>query len=122
MLEAYVAPLVASRAAAAGALAYLRGIDWRLVDGFRDRHSEITADVLLLWGEDDPTFPVTRAEAMAHQFRHLAGFVRIAGASLLPHEEQPDLVSAALIAFARPATDQPATTSRSAVNSGPAAS
>lgn len=100
VIDAYLRPLIQSKPAAAGALAYLRGIDWALVDGLARRHCAIEAAVLLLWGEDDPTFPIACGKAMAAQFRTPARFVRIPGTSLLPHEERPDVVAAELIAFA----------------------
>lgn len=100
VLDAYVQPLVASRSATAGALAYLRGVDWALLDTLEERHRDIAAETLFLWGEDDPTFPVDQAEAMLKQFRGAPRFVRIAGASLLPHEEHPALVGEQMLAFA----------------------
>lgn len=98
-LGPYLEPLLASRARLAGMLGYLRGIEWPAVDGLRDGHARIQAPVLLLWGEDDVTFPVALAERMTPQFGGPARFVRIARAALLPHEEQPAAVLEALLPF-----------------------
>lgn len=98
-LAPYVAPIVASARRADGMLRYLRGIEWEAVDGLRTRHASIQAPVLLLWGEDDHTFPAARGEAMASQFGGSARFVRIPRASLMPHEERPDVVLAHLVPF-----------------------
>jgi pimeloyl-ACP methyl ester carboxylesterase len=49
-----------------------------------------------LWGEEDPTFPLQRALDMAKQFEPAAQIVVIAGAKLLPHEDQPARVLASL--------------------------
>ena len=60
---------------------------------------EIRCPVLLLWGEDDVTFPVALAEPMAAQFGGPTTFVRIPHASLMPHEERPEAVLASLLPF-----------------------
>jgi pimeloyl-ACP methyl ester carboxylesterase len=83
----------------AGMLLYLRGPEWSTVDALRARHAEIECPTLLLWGEDDVTFPVDRAEAMRAQFGGPTTFVRIPHAALMPHEERPDAVLASLLPF-----------------------
>jgi len=98
-LEPYLDPLVASPHRMEGMLRYLRGAEWTAVDDLRRRHAEIRVPVLLLWGEDDRTFPVAQAEPMARQFGGPVRFVRIAHASLMPHEERPDAVLAELLPF-----------------------
>lgn len=98
-LGPYIAPLLLSRERMAGVLAYLRGAEWDVVDRFADDHARIRAESLFLWGEDDRTFPVSRAEPMCAQMRARSRFVRIANASLMPHEEQPAAVLRHLIPF-----------------------
>ena len=98
-LAPYVDYLVADKERMFGAIAYLRGIDWAVVDDLPRYHGAITAPVLLLWGEDDHTFPVQQGEAMSGQFAGPTRFVRIPGASLLPHEEQPERVLEHLLPF-----------------------
>lgn len=100
-LAPYIEPLLASPQRMAGALKYLRGIQWEVVDGMRQAHSKIKADTLVLWGEDDRTFPVKMAEEMCGQMQAQTTFVRIAGASLMPHEEKPDAVLKHLVPFLR---------------------
>ena len=95
----YVNPLITSSKRMAGALGYLRGIEWGVVDAMRQNHSLIRADTLLLWGEDDQTFPVELAEEMSRQFNARTTFVRIKNASLLPHEERPEVVLRHLLLF-----------------------
>lgn len=97
--ERFVAPLLVSRRRMEGSLHYLRGIGWDVVDGLRAVHARLAGPVLLVWGEDDPTFPVALGRAMATQFPGGAGFVPIARAALLPHEERPEPVLRALIEF-----------------------
>jgi pimeloyl-ACP methyl ester carboxylesterase len=62
----------------------LPGSKWEAVDALRMRHAQLTCSVLLLWGEDDVTFPVARAESMQTQLGGPATFVRIPRAPLLP--------------------------------------
>jgi pimeloyl-ACP methyl ester carboxylesterase len=98
-LERYVDPLVASPRRMEGMLRYLRGAEWDAVDALRERHARIRVPALLLWGEDDRTFPAALAEPMAKQFGGPVRFVRIPHASLMPHEERPDAVLAELLPF-----------------------
>ncbi len=100
----YVNPLIESPRRMAGALGYLRGIDWRVVDAMRHTHSLIRADTLFLWGEDDRTFPVELAEEMRSQMGARATFVRVKNASLMPHEERPDVVLKHMLPFLNGAT------------------
>ncbi len=60
-LDCFVAPLVGSARRVEGVMRYLRGIDWRLIDGLADRHRELAHGVLLVWGARDTVFPVTHA-------------------------------------------------------------
>ena len=98
-LEPYVKPLITSAKRMAGALGYLDGIDWEVVDRMRQAHSEIQAETLFLWGEDDKTFPVQLAEEMCSQMKTQTTFVRIKKASLMPHEEKPEIVLKHLVPF-----------------------
>lgn len=101
--ERFVAPLLREPRALAGALRYLGGIEWPVLDALREGHARITAPVLLVWGEDDAIFPVADARPMTSQFPD-ARFVTIPGAALMPHEERPQAVLDALEAFLGTAT------------------
>ena len=98
-LAPYLDPVLSSSQRMTGMLRYLRGPEWEAVDALRTRHAQIHCPVLLLWGEDDVTFPVALAEPMAAQFGGPTKFVRIPHASLMPHEERPDVVLASLLPF-----------------------
>jgi haloalkane dehalogenase len=98
-INPYVKPLITSSKRMAGALGYLRGIEWEVVDEMREGHAKIKAETLILWGEDDQTFPVRMAEEMCCQLNAHTTFVRISNASLLPHEEKPDIVLKHLVPF-----------------------
>lgn len=94
-----VVPLMASARRAEGAIRYLLGIDWETVDGLQAIHARLDVSTLLIWGEEDPTFPLDRARRMADEFAFCPKFVVIKGARLLPHEEAPEAVLCALVAF-----------------------
>ncbi len=68
-LAPYVQPLVTSQRRMQGMLGYLLGVEWDVVDGLREGHGQIKADTLLLWGEDDRTFPLAGAREICAQLR-----------------------------------------------------
>lgn len=86
-LGPYLDPVISSSRRMAGFLGYLRGIEWDVIDQLRDLHSEIKADTLFLWGENDRTFPIELARDMLSQFEGSATLIALAG-SVLPHEER----------------------------------
>ncbi len=94
----FAARYVDSATATTGMLRYLAGFYWDSVDALRQRHAELAMPVLLLWGEDDPTFPVALAREMARQIPH-GRFVAVAGAKLLVQEEKPEVVTRAALEF-----------------------
>ena len=94
----FIAPYIASAKRTDGMRRYLAGLYWDTVDAFQQRHAELRMPVLLLWGEDDPTFPAPLAREMATQITG-ARFAGIADAKLLVHEEQPARVIELLLPF-----------------------
>ncbi|MEL6862979.1 MAG: alpha/beta hydrolase [Bacteroidota bacterium] len=94
----YLQPLIKKAKRAQGALNYLRGFDWKIVDEFGSRHKDLEMDILFLWGADDKTFPLAEAEKMMPQFKQ-AQLVPISKASLLPHEEKPQEIIEHLVPF-----------------------
>ncbi len=97
-LDPYVGPVTRSKRRMQGLLNYLVGIDWSVVDELPDIHSRIKADTLLLWGEEDKTFPAALARDMLPQFGGRAALTSISG-SLLPHEETPARVLQCITEF-----------------------
>jgi pimeloyl-ACP methyl ester carboxylesterase len=96
--EHVVAPLVRSAQRRDGLRRYLIGAQWGPVDALAHEHARLTMPVRLIWGADDPTFPVALARSMATQFPD-AQIVEITGARLLVHEEKPAEVARALTSF-----------------------
>lgn len=97
--ELFVRPIAAERRRASGICRYLAALDWQENDEFAVRHREIACPVCLIWGADDPTFPLIRARELAQQFPHCVGLHVIERAKLFVHEERPDEVNAALLPF-----------------------
>ena len=90
-----VEPLVQSAERRDGMRRYLIGAQWQPVDDLAREHSRLTMPVRLIWGADDPTFPLPLARATLPQFPR-ADLVEIAGARLLAHEERPVEVARAV--------------------------
>jgi pimeloyl-ACP methyl ester carboxylesterase len=90
-----VQPMIDSPRRQQGMLRYLRGIDWSVVDGLKDVHTRLSMPVQLIWGADDPTFPLARARQMLPQFPR-ANLIEVPATRLLVHEERPDAVADAI--------------------------
>lgn len=81
-----------------------RAAQIRLIHSFERRfltelagiHSRIAAPVRLVWGDQDPFFPVEQARRMVSSFPD-ASLVEIRGAGLFCHEESPERVAEALL-------------------------
>lgn len=98
-LDCYLVPLKDSKHNMFGMLGYLKGIEWSVVDSFKESHAQIKAKTLLIWGENDLTFPINLAEKMVSQFAPTCKLVKIPKASLMPHEEKPAEVIQAVLPF-----------------------
>ena len=98
-LGPYLDPLKNSYHKTKGAFKFLKGIDWKIIDGFKKTHKNIQAKVCLIWGEDDNTFPIHLGRNMAQQFNGYCDFHAISKASLMPHEEKPEEVLEIVQAF-----------------------
>jgi haloalkane dehalogenase len=97
--EHVIEPLIRSPRRRAGMRHYLLGAKWGPVDALARDHARLTMPVRLVWGADDPTFPIAIARQMLSQLPR-ADLVEIPGARLLVHEEKPaDVVRAAVELF-----------------------
>lgn len=96
--EEFIAPIINSPRRREGIRRYLLGAQWGPVDELRHLHRQLTMPVRLVWGTEDPTFPLGRAREMLDQIPN-ADLVEVPGARLLPHEERPDAVVAAVADF-----------------------
>ncbi|MEY2933255.1 MAG: hypothetical protein RL033_4004, partial [Pseudomonadota bacterium] len=78
-----------------GAARFLRAFDYAAVDALHEVHRRIRAPVHLIWGEDDPTFPVRLLDRLARSLPTLASVQRLRG-KLLVHDEQPAAYAAVI--------------------------
>ena len=99
--DLFIKPLVESKTRLEGHVRFLQGWDFDLLDQMAQLHRNITAPVALFWGENDPTFPIERAEEMSGQFPNSSGVTRIPLAQLFVQEERADLLSGELLQFYR---------------------
>lgn len=67
-------------------------LDWRELDLLAEAHRAIVAPVWLVWGEDDPTFPLEHAREMSVGFPDLRGIAVVPRARLYVHLDQPQAV------------------------------
>lgn len=94
----YIRPLLQSTHKAKGATKFLVGCDLSIIDTMEKSHADIEANVLLLWGKNDPTFPVNEGRKMIRQFRKCK-FVEIEKAGLMPHEERSIQIANEVLKF-----------------------
>lgn len=85
----FVAPLLADGPAGDGQMQLLRTLEKEHIAQLRDIHGRIRVPVLLIWGEDDPFFPLDRARPMLGQLGGGARLEIIPGAKLFAHEDHP---------------------------------
>jgi pimeloyl-ACP methyl ester carboxylesterase len=99
----FVDPLVSDAKVADGHMRLVRSLDWADVDALVDVHARIRAKVQLVWGAEDPFFPLPVAEKMAPQFAGGAELRVIPRAKLFAHEDHPDAFAAHVAPFLRAA-------------------
>lgn len=78
-----------------GARRFLRAFDYAGVDALPEVHRRIRAPVHLIWGEDDPTFPVRLLPELTRSLATLSSVRRMSG-KLLVHDEQPGAYAVAI--------------------------
>ena len=79
---------------AAGRL--IKSFDRKYVRALADIHRRITVPVRLVWGEDDPFFPLAWTQEMVHTFPH-ATLEVVPKGKLFVHEEFPTEVAQAIL-------------------------
>jgi pimeloyl-ACP methyl ester carboxylesterase len=80
----------------AAAVKVLRSFDMKYVTDLAAIHARLDVPVQLVWGDQDPFFPVERAKAMFAEFPD-ARIDVVEGAGLFCHEERPADVARALL-------------------------
>jgi haloalkane dehalogenase len=94
--EFFLQPLHTSRERRDAAVRVLRSFDMRLIDELVEVHRRIDVPVHLVWGDQDPFFPVEWAREMVETFPD-ARIDVVEGAGLFSHEERPADVARALL-------------------------
>lgn len=86
----FLDPLLASPRRLAGAMAMGASIKPRDFDAVAEAHPRITAPVKLVWGAQDPWFPLKHCRGMLEQFGGRTDLVVVPRGKLLVHEELPE--------------------------------
>jgi haloalkane dehalogenase len=94
--EFFLRPLHDIPARRTAAIRVLRTFHGRYVTELADVHRRIDVPVQMVWGDQDPFFPLPWAEEMVGTFRDAKLHV-VKGAGLFSHEERPAEVAAALL-------------------------
>ena len=94
--EFFLQPLHTDLQRRDAAVRVLRTFDERYVRDLADLHRRITVPVQMVWGDQDPFFPVARARDMVETFPDARLHV-VPGAGLFAHEERPADVAQALL-------------------------
>ncbi len=85
--ELFVEPLIREPAVARGQMRLLKSLHKDSMRGMIEAHRAIEVPVQLIWGSEDPFFPIEKARAMASQFGGPVSFETIVGAKVFPHED-----------------------------------
>lgn len=94
--EFFLRPIATDSDRRRAAIALLDSFDREHVAELGPLHEKIDEPVALVWGENDPFFPVDRAREMVSTFADAELHV-IEDTRLFPHEERPEEVAAALL-------------------------
>ncbi len=90
LAQTYLEPLTTSKRAYRGATMLLDGLHVSDFDALEQAHRQISAPVKLIWGVEDPWFPLEDCRQMMGSFAGPVELVEIKGARLLIHEEHPE--------------------------------
>lgn len=97
--QLFIAPMLKSEQARLGQRRLLRDFDWPLLDGLAEIHTRIHAPTKLIWGGQDPYFPVHKLEATLPQYAGGASLSVIPQGKLFVHEEYPEQFARETLAF-----------------------
>ena len=94
--EFFFRPLHEIPARRNAAAALLKSFQMSDVTGLTDVHRRLDVPVQLVWGDQDPFFPIARAREMVHEFQD-AQLAVLEDVGLFSHEESPAAVAEALL-------------------------
>lgn len=88
--ELFIQPMLASDRAAWAQLSLLTTLHKGTMAALERAHPRVRVPVQLIWGSDDPFFPIEKAKRMAPQLGGPVTFETIPGAKLFPHEDHAE--------------------------------
>ncbi|MFN3197678.1 MAG: alpha/beta fold hydrolase [Bradymonadia bacterium] len=97
--DRFVTPLLTDDRVYLGQLLLAGGLNDGVLGRLEQIHSEMTAPVLMLWGNADPWFPLKLARGMMSQFPGGAELVEFEGGKLFVHEEFADTFAEHTVQF-----------------------
>lgn len=86
----FIAPLERSPRLAYGQRRLIKTFDWSVIDELALVHAKISAPVKLIWGAQDPYFPLEKLRPTVDQFGGGATLTVLDPGKLFVHEERPD--------------------------------
>jgi len=95
--DLFVAPLSAAPDRISSLAQFLVQMKFLRLDRFAELHGKLTMPVSFVWGAADPTFPESRARAMAAQFPSVACFHSLPLGKLFLQEEFPEQLAASTL-------------------------
>jgi pimeloyl-ACP methyl ester carboxylesterase len=98
-VESFVSPIVNDTRKRDGLIAYLNGIDWRVVDRLHEIQAKITQPTAMIRGVRDRIFPAELVRAASSSFPHKVSFYEVAEAGFLALEERPQEIAHAIRDF-----------------------
>jgi pimeloyl-ACP methyl ester carboxylesterase len=87
-----------SKRAIQGHARLMQQFDWSVIDHLRDTQARIAAPVKLIWGADDPFFPVSKLKPTLSHYAGEVSLALIEKGKLFAHDEHPEK----FVAEARP--------------------
>jgi pimeloyl-ACP methyl ester carboxylesterase len=95
--DLFVAPLAAEPSRIPALAQFLVEMKFVRLDRFAELHGKLAMPVSFVWGAADPTFPESRARAMASQFPKVVCFHSIPRGKLFIQEEFPEQLAASTL-------------------------
>lgn len=86
----FVQPILSSEAVVTGHFNSLKTVKIKALNRLFDAHKKLKTPVQLIWGAEDPFFPVKNARKMMQELPKGSEFVEIEKARLFVHEEHPE--------------------------------
>ena len=97
--ELFIRPMLEDADVARGQLRLLETLHAGMTDRLSEAHARIQVPVQLIWGTDDPFFPIARARRMVSGFGGPVSFEEIPGGKVFAHEDHAAEFAAHAVKF-----------------------